>query len=114
MSPKITTEHLARMAIVYVRQSTMAQVVGNLESQRRQYELVDVARRRGFRDVEVIDDDLGRRPVEWWPDRASSGSWRGFVLVKLQRCCASTLPDSPATAATGTTCSNSVAWSKRG
>ena len=36
MSPKITTEHLARMAIVYVRQSTMAQVVGNLESQRRQ------------------------------------------------------------------------------
>ena len=32
----------------------------NLESQRRQYELVEVARRRGFRDVEVIDDDLGR------------------------------------------------------
>src|SRR5437879_3664444 len=32
----------------------------NLESQRRQYELVDLARRRGFRDVEVIDDDLGR------------------------------------------------------
>ena len=32
----------------------------NLESQRRQYELVDVARRRGFREIEVIDDDLGR------------------------------------------------------
>ena len=26
----------------------------------RQYELVEVARRRGFRDVEIIDDDLGR------------------------------------------------------
>lgn len=26
----------------------------------RQYELVEEARRRGFRDVEVIDDDLGR------------------------------------------------------
>jgi DNA invertase Pin-like site-specific DNA recombinase len=31
-----------------------------LESQRRQYELVEVARRRGFIDIEVIDDDLGR------------------------------------------------------
>lgn len=51
---------LKRKAVVYVRQSTPAQVQGNLESQRRQYELVDVARRRGFRDVEVIDDDLGR------------------------------------------------------
>ena len=51
---------LKRKAVVYVRQSTQAQVQGNLESQRRQYELVDAARRRGFRDVEVIDDDLGR------------------------------------------------------
>jgi DNA invertase Pin-like site-specific DNA recombinase len=46
--------------VVYVRQSTQAQVQTNREGQRRQYELVDVARRRGFRDVEVIDDDLGR------------------------------------------------------
>ena len=51
---------LKRKAVVYVRQSTQAQVQGNLESQRRQYELVDVARQRGFRDIEVIDDDLGR------------------------------------------------------
>lgn len=51
---------LKRKAVVYVRQSTQAQVKSNLESQRRQYELVDVARRRGFQDVEVIDDDLGR------------------------------------------------------
>ena len=51
---------LKRKAVVYVRQSTQAQVHFNLESQRRQYELVDEARRRGFRDVEVIDDDLGR------------------------------------------------------
>ena len=51
---------LRRKAVVYVRQSTQAQVQTNLESQRRQYELVEVARRRGFRDVEVIDDDLGR------------------------------------------------------
>src|SRR5947207_6021394 len=51
---------LNRKAVVYIRQSTQAQVQTNLESQRRQHELVDVARRRGFRDIEVIDDDLGR------------------------------------------------------
>jgi hypothetical protein len=31
----------------------------NLESQRRQYELADRAREIGFRDIVVIDDDLG-------------------------------------------------------
>lgn len=51
---------LRRRAVVYVRQSTPAQVQTNLESQRRQYELVNEARRRGFQHVEVIDDDLGR------------------------------------------------------
>ena len=51
---------LKRKAVVYVRQSTPAQVQIHRESQRRQYELVDEARRHGFRDVEVIDDDLGR------------------------------------------------------
>jgi hypothetical protein len=51
---------LKRKAVVYVRQSTRTQVQTNLESRRRQYELVDLARRRGFREVEVIDDDLGR------------------------------------------------------
>src|SRR6478735_5663114 len=51
---------LKRKAVVYIRQSTQAQVQTNLESRRRQYELVDVARQRGFRDVEVIDEDLGR------------------------------------------------------
>lgn len=51
---------LNRKAVVYVRQSTQAQVQTNVESQRRQYELVDLARSRGFRDIEVIDDDLGR------------------------------------------------------
>ena len=51
---------LQRKAVVYVRQSTQAQAQMNLESQRRQYELVGEAKRRGFRDIEVIDDDLGR------------------------------------------------------
>jgi DNA invertase Pin-like site-specific DNA recombinase len=43
---------LQRKAVVYVRQSTPQQVQLNLESQRRQYELVEVARRRGFTDIE--------------------------------------------------------------
>jgi excisionase family DNA binding protein len=51
---------LKRKAVIYVRQSTQSQVMINLESQRRQYDLVDVARQRGFVDIEVIDDDLGR------------------------------------------------------
>ena len=51
---------LRRKAVVYVRQSTQTQVQNNLESQRRQYELVEEARRRGFVHIEVIDDDLGR------------------------------------------------------
>lgn len=51
---------LRRKAVVYVRQSTQTQVQNNLESQRRQYDLVEEARRRGFAQVDVIDDDLGR------------------------------------------------------
>jgi DNA invertase Pin-like site-specific DNA recombinase len=56
---KITADHLARRACVYIRQSTPGQVQHNLESQRRQYGLVDRARALGWQDVEVIDDDLG-------------------------------------------------------
>lgn len=51
---------LRRRAVVYVRQSSQSQVQANLESKRRQYDLVEVARQHGFHDVEVIDDDLGR------------------------------------------------------
>ncbi|UYQ71146.1 recombinase family protein [Pelagibacterium flavum] len=56
----IPTQLLKRKAVVYVRQSSQSQVMTNLESQRRQYDLVDIAREHGFMDVEVIDDDLGR------------------------------------------------------
>ena len=51
---------VARRAVVYVRQSTSSQVLENLESQRRQYELKELAASYGFRDISVIDDDLGR------------------------------------------------------
>jgi len=56
---KITADHLARRAVVYIRQSTPDQVQHNLESQRRQYALVDHARALGWQAIDVIDDDLG-------------------------------------------------------
>lgn len=56
---KISADHLARRACVYIRQSTPGQVRNNLESQRLQYALVDRARQLGWAEVEIIDDDLG-------------------------------------------------------
>jgi len=60
VNAKITSDHLKRTAIVYIRQSSPIQVVNNLESQRRQYALADQARQLGFQNVDVIDEDLGR------------------------------------------------------
>lgn len=60
MNSKITSEHQQRGAMVYVRQSTMNQVLGNHESQRRQYALAEAARAAGFASVSVGDEDLGR------------------------------------------------------
>ena len=49
----IPVQILKRKAIVYVRQSTQSQVMTNPVSQRRQYDLVDIARQHGFADIEV-------------------------------------------------------------
>src|SRR6202050_936812 len=57
---RIAAEHVAREAVVYVRQSTVDQVINNGESRRRQYGLVERARQLGWAKVSVIDDDLGR------------------------------------------------------
>src|ERR1700751_5123169 len=57
---KITPEHLAREAYVYVRQSTADQLLNNPESRRRQYALVARAHALGWEHVIVVDDDLGR------------------------------------------------------
>lgn len=58
-SNRIQPRHLERRAVVYVRQSSRKQVQRNLESQRLQYSLSERARAFGWRDVEVIDCDLG-------------------------------------------------------
>ena len=60
MSDKIKPQHLARKAIVYVRQSSAHQVHHNLESQRLQYAMQDRLHHLGWRDIDVVDEDLGR------------------------------------------------------
>lgn len=57
---KIATDHLAREAIVYIRQSTPDQLRQNHESRRRQYGLADRARGLGWDEPVIIDEDLGR------------------------------------------------------
>jgi DNA invertase Pin-like site-specific DNA recombinase len=58
---KITSSHRDRAALVYLRQSTMAQVREHTESTRSQYGLADKAAEMGWAraDIEVIDTDLG-------------------------------------------------------
>jgi DNA invertase Pin-like site-specific DNA recombinase len=58
---KITAAHLGRTGLVYIRQSSLAQVRNNTESTARQYALADEAVRLGWprSQVVVIDADLG-------------------------------------------------------
>src|SRR5689334_23354148 len=58
-NPKIKPEHLARKAIVYLRQSSEKQVRQNKESQLLQYAVAERVRALGWKQVEVINSDLG-------------------------------------------------------
>jgi hypothetical protein len=103
VNPKLTSDRLGRRAVIYIRQSSPGQVLHNHESQRRQYGLADRARELGFRDVTVIDDDLGR---------SGSGLVErpGFQRLVAEVALAGSVPSSasrrpgwPATVAIGTT-----------
>lgn len=61
LSELVTPQHLARKAVIYVRQSSPHQVLNNQESLRLQYALRRRATDLGWHadDVEVIDSDLG-------------------------------------------------------
>src|ERR1700674_2680040 len=58
---KITSDHLRRSAVVYVRQSSSTQVENNRESTARQYQLAERAVQLGWQRelVKVFDEDLG-------------------------------------------------------
>jgi DNA invertase Pin-like site-specific DNA recombinase len=60
MSDKVKAQHIARKAMLYVRQSSAYQVTHNLESQKLQYAMQDRLRQLGWREIEVVDEDLGR------------------------------------------------------
>ena len=60
MSEKVRPRHLARKAVLYVRQSSAHQVARNEESRRLQYAMERRLREMGWREVEVVDEDLGR------------------------------------------------------
>jgi DNA invertase Pin-like site-specific DNA recombinase len=76
---KVTAAHLRRPAVVYVRQSTLAQVDRNRESTARQYDLVTRAERLGWprSAVRVIDGDLG-------VSGASAAGRSGFAELAAQ------------------------------
>src|SRR5215472_14967071 len=61
MVQHVTAHHLTRLACLYVRQSTLQQVLENTESTARQYALRERARAFGWPDdrIVVIDQDLG-------------------------------------------------------
>jgi len=60
-SELVTPSHLARKALIYIRQSSPHQVLSNQESLRLQYALKQRAMSLGWRpeDIEIIDADLG-------------------------------------------------------
>lgn len=62
MNPtQVQETHRERLAVVYIRQSSVYQVKHNLESQKRQYQLIDRAQALGWLPDHclTIDDDLG-------------------------------------------------------
>ena len=72
-SAKVQTHHLERDAYLYIRQSSMKQVIENIESTKRQYALRARATALGWADdrVIVIDSDQG--------ESGASAAWReGF------------------------------------
>jgi DNA invertase Pin-like site-specific DNA recombinase len=76
---KVTASHLRRPALIYVRQSTLAQVERNTESTLRQYDLAARAQQLGWprSAVRVIDEDLG-------VSGASAAGRSGFAQLAAQ------------------------------
>jgi DNA invertase Pin-like site-specific DNA recombinase len=62
VNEKITSDHLSRKAYLYIRQSSIRQVMENTESTKRQYALKERAICLGWSlsDIIVIDSDLGQ------------------------------------------------------
>ena len=59
-SDKIGAQHLARKAVLYVRQSSAHQVLHNRESRALQYAMRGRLTQLGWPEIEIVDEDLGR------------------------------------------------------
>jgi len=79
ISDKIRPHHLARKAVLYVRQSSAHQVLHNRESSALQYAMRDRLTALGWSEIEVIDDDLGR-------SAAGNAQRAGFERMVAQVC----------------------------
>ncbi|MEZ4220358.1 MAG: recombinase family protein [Polyangiaceae bacterium] len=76
---RIGDHHRARKAILYVRQSSQHQVEHHQESRRLQYLMQQRLESLGWRDVDVVDDDLGQ-------SGASSSTRTGFQRMIAEVC----------------------------
>jgi DNA invertase Pin-like site-specific DNA recombinase len=81
MPAEITPQHLSKIAFIYVRQSTPQQVKHNRQSQQLQYDLVDLAKAKGWppERIVVIDEDLGK-------SAAGAAHREGFETVLTRIC----------------------------
>jgi len=79
MTDEVTSMHLARLGIVYVRQSSPYQVMHNEESQRLQRAMEQKLHSLGWQTVEVIDDDQG-------VSAATAGRREGFDRMVAEVC----------------------------
>jgi hypothetical protein len=81
-SEVIPAELLQRKAVVYVRQSSPAQVLTNLESQRLQYDLVRIARQRGFWTLRSSMTIWVVQQTVWYLGQGLTGCWDCYALAK--------------------------------
>ncbi len=79
MSEKIKGQHTDRKAILYVRQSTAHQVQFNEESKRLQYAMKQRLLSLGWKEVDIIDEDLGH-------SAATTGARLGFNRMVAEVC----------------------------
>ena len=98
---KVKPEHLNRIAYVYIRQSSLKQVLENTESTKRQYALRERAMALGWHEdrIVVIDSDLGQSAAPGAADRdgfeklvtdvgmGRAGIVMGLEVSRLARSC---------------------------
>ena len=104
---KVTAGHLARTAYLYVRQSTLRQVLNNTESATRQYALRQRAVALGWPVEQIVDDRQRPRPVRVprpLTAKASSISSPRSGWAGPGSCSGSRSPGWPATTPTGIGC----------